>query len=107
MTMLITKEAEAHRHFTVVAKGVTEALPPPTGVSGDALTLFSVLGIPLAMIVSAISGPLDDAFGGGNLSAFVMGAIFAAMSGVLSIVLLPTPQPQDLAKATTLGGGFH
>ncbi|OIW01400.1 hypothetical protein TanjilG_25696 [Lupinus angustifolius] len=143
MTVLITKEAEAHRQFTVVAKGVREALPPSTGISGGAFALFSVLGIPLAitysvpfalasifsstsgagqglslgtlnlaivipqMIVSAISGPLDGAFGGGNLPAFVMGAIFAAMSGVLSIVLLPTPQPQDLAKAAALGGGFH
>ncbi|OIW07796.1 hypothetical protein TanjilG_31988 [Lupinus angustifolius] len=142
MTVLITKQAEAHRQFTVAANGVREALPPPASVKGGALGLFSVLGIPLAitysvpfalasifsstsgagqglslgtlnlaivipqMIVSAISGPLDGAFGGGNLPAFVMGSIFAAVSGVLSIVLLPTPQPQELAKAATVGG-FH
>ncbi|CAL0333380.1 unnamed protein product [Lupinus luteus] len=46
---------------------------------------------PMWMIVSVASGPLDRAFGGGNLPAFVVGAIFAAISGVLSIVLLPAP----------------
>ncbi|KAK7268878.1 hypothetical protein RIF29_21587 [Crotalaria pallida] len=72
-------------------------------------TLNLAIVIP-QMVVSGISGPIDGLFdksGRGNLPAFVMGAIAAAVSGVLAVVLLPTPQPQDLAKAAAVGGGFH
>ncbi|KAK7270386.1 hypothetical protein RIF29_23480 [Crotalaria pallida] len=58
------------------------------------------------MIVSVLSGPWDAAFGGGNLPAFVVGAVAAAASGILSIILLPSPPP-ELAKSVPSGGGFH
>lgn len=59
------------------------------------------------MIVSVLSGPWDALFGGGNLPAFVVGAVAALASGILSVVLLPSPPP-DLAKSVTAtGGGFH
>ncbi|KAF7820046.1 sucrose transport protein-like [Senna tora] len=58
------------------------------------------------MVVSLVSGPWDALFGGGNLPAFVVGAIAAAASGILSIILLPSPPP-EMAKAATLAGGFH
>ncbi|QHN79061.1 Sucrose transport protein [Arachis hypogaea] len=59
------------------------------------------------MVISVTSGPWDALFGGGNLPAFVVGAVAAAASGILSIILLPSPPP-DLAKAATAaGGGFH
>ncbi|KAE9619156.1 putative major facilitator superfamily domain-containing protein [Lupinus albus] len=69
-------------------------------------TLNLAIVIP-QMLVSAICGKIDEAFDAGNLPAFVMGAISAAISAVLAFVLLPTPHPQDMAKAATVAGGFH
>ncbi|XP_047342261.1 sucrose transport protein SUC8-like [Impatiens glandulifera] len=60
------------------------------------------------MIVSVTSGPLDDAFGGGNLPAFIMGAVAAIISSVLAFTVLPTPKlDQNAAGTPTIGGGFH
>ncbi|KAF7820050.1 sucrose transport protein-like [Senna tora] len=58
------------------------------------------------MVVALSSGPWDALFGGGNLPAFVVGAVAAAASGLLSITLLPSPPP-EMAKAVTMAGGFH
>ncbi|KAL5080855.1 hypothetical protein RYX36_009276 [Vicia faba] len=58
------------------------------------------------MIVSALSGPWDSLFGGGNLPAFVVGAVAAAISSVLAVIILSTPKPTDVAKAS-IAGGFH
>jgi len=58
------------------------------------------------MIVSALSGQWDSLFGGGNLPAFVVGAVAAVVSATLAIILLPTPKPDEMAKAS-IGGGFH
>ncbi|KAK7279735.1 hypothetical protein RJT34_24792 [Clitoria ternatea] len=80
-----------------------------TSGAGQGLSL-GVLNLAIVipqMVVSVLSGPWDAAFGGGNLPAFVVGAVAAAASGILSIILLPSPPP-DLAKAATAaGGGFH
>ncbi|KAK8542509.1 hypothetical protein V6N13_136918 [Hibiscus sabdariffa] len=46
------------------------------------------------MIVSVVSGPLDAAFGGGNLPAFVLGSLVAAISAFLAIFVLPNPKNQ-------------
>lgn len=60
------------------------------------------------MIVSALSGPWDALFGGGNLPAFMVGAVAAALSAIMAIVLLPTPKPAEEAKAASMAvGGFH
>nr|AHA80795.2 sucrose transport protein 1 [Paeonia suffruticosa] len=135
LTVLITKLAEAHRRLNG-----TEALTPPAGIKAGALTIFSVLGIPLAvtysipfalasifsndsgagqglslgvlnlsivipqMVVSVASGPFDQIFGGGNLPAFIVGAISAAASGVLAITMLPSPPPEALTKFAGTGG---
>ncbi|TKY46148.1 Sucrose transport protein SUC5 [Spatholobus suberectus] len=81
-----------------------------TSGAGQGLSL-GVLNIAIVipqMIVSAISGPWDALFGGGNLPAFVLGAGAAAVSAILAIVLLPTPKRADEAKASTLPrGSFH
>lgn len=58
------------------------------------------------MIVSVLAGPFDSLFGGGNLPAFVVGAISAAVSGVLAILLLPKPS-KDAAAKLTLSGPYH
>ncbi|XP_009375259.2 sucrose transport protein-like [Pyrus x bretschneideri] len=125
LTVLITKLAEASRHGHI---GV-EPPPPPAGIKAGALSLFAVLGIPLAvtysipfalasifssnsgagqglslgvlnlaivvpqMFVSVVSGPWDDLFGGGNLPAFVAGAVAAVASGMLALFMLPSPPP--------------
>ncbi|KAL7246648.1 hypothetical protein ACSBR2_001700 [Camellia fascicularis] len=47
------------------------------------------------MIVALIIGPLDAAFGGGNLPGFVMGAISATISGIFAFVLLPNSTRQQ------------
>jgi len=60
------------------------------------------------MIVSAISGPWDAWFGGGNLPAFVLGVVAAAISAILAVILLPTPKKDDEAKISSLSmGSFH
>lgn len=58
------------------------------------------------MFVSALSGPWDALFGGGNLPAFVVGAVAAAISAVSAMVLLPSVKPADEAKVS-LAPGFH
>lgn len=57
------------------------------------------------MIVSFSSGPLDAQFGGGNLPSFVVGAIAAAVSGVLALTVLPSPPPDAPAMSGAMG--FH
>lgn len=57
------------------------------------------------MFVSVVSGPWDDLFGGGNLPAFVAGAVAAVASGVLALFMLPSPPP-DHPKTTT-AAAFH
>ncbi|ESQ40538.1 hypothetical protein EUTSA_v10015600mg [Eutrema salsugineum] len=119
MTVLVTKLAEAHRKTAGPYAGPTE------GIRAGALTLFGILGIPLAvtfsipfalasiissdsgagqglslgvlnlaivipqMFVSLGGGPFDALFGGGNLPGFVVGAIAAAVSGVVALTVLP------------------
>ncbi|KAJ4849433.1 hypothetical protein Tsubulata_007284, partial [Turnera subulata] len=95
MTVLVTKKAEFSRWYATVSGGETHLLPPPNNVKAGALTIFAGLGIPQAMLVSVVSGPLDEALGGGNLPAFVMGAIAAIVSGLLALTLLPSP-PSDV-----------
>ncbi|XP_021748480.1 sucrose transport protein SUC1-like [Chenopodium quinoa] len=41
------------------------------------------------MFVSLISGPWDKIFGGGNLPAFLLGAVSAVISGVLALTIIP------------------
>ncbi|XP_030550744.1 sucrose transport protein SUC1-like [Rhodamnia argentea] len=133
-TIPVTKMAKAYR----AAHGL---VPPPANIKGGALSIFSVLGIPLSvtysipfalasiysssagagqglslgvlnmaivipqMIVSVVSGRLDEAFGGGNLPAFVMGAIAAVVSGLMALFVLPNPPSQDSMLALVAGGG--
>ncbi|KAJ4823045.1 beta-fructofuranosidase suc2 [Turnera subulata] len=74
--------------------------------AGQGLSL-GVLNVSICVpqiIVSVISGPLDAAFGGGNMPAFVMSAIAALVSGIMAMTILPRP-PMDIAiKATPSGG---
>ncbi|XP_017247544.1 sucrose transport protein [Daucus carota subsp. sativus] len=138
MTVVVSKVAQHQREHS--ANG--QLLPPSAGVKAGALSLFSILGIPLSitysipfalasiyssgsgagqglslgvlnlaivvpqMIVSVLAGPFDSLFGGGNLPAFVVGAISAAISGVLAIVLLPKPS-KDAASKLSLSGTYH
>lgn len=55
------------------------------------------------MFISVVSGPLDDAFGGGNLPAFVLGSIAAAVSALLSFAVLPNP-PKQVSLSPGMGG---
>ncbi|KAK3230384.1 hypothetical protein Dsin_002265 [Dipteronia sinensis] len=57
------------------------------------------------MVVSLLGGPFDALFGGGNLPAFVFGAVAAAVSGIVAITMLPSPPPGVSTKA--VAGGFH
>ncbi|XP_065851130.1 sucrose transport protein SUC1-like [Euphorbia lathyris] len=59
------------------------------------------------MIVSTTSGPFDALFGGGNLPAFVVGAIAAAASGILALTYLPSPPPDVPSDEVIVTGGFH
>ncbi|KAD4888532.1 hypothetical protein R6Q59_034464 [Mikania micrantha] len=60
------------------------------------------------MFVSLASGPWDSLFGGGNLPAFVVGAIAAAISGILAFTLLPSPPPDAVfAKVSGRDAPMH
>ncbi|MED6132532.1 transcription factor [Stylosanthes scabra] len=59
------------------------------------------------MIVAALSGPWDNVFDGGNLPAFAVGAVAAALSGIMAIFLLPSTKQSEAAKASLAIGGFH
>lgn len=59
------------------------------------------------IIVSMTSGPIDAAFGGGNLPAFVCAAIAAVISGIMSLTILPDPPSDALTAKTVAAGGFH
>ncbi|KAH9625943.1 hypothetical protein KSS87_020363 [Heliosperma pusillum] len=61
--------------------------------SGHGLSL-GVLNLAIVipqMFVSLISGPWDQLFGGGNLPAFLLGAVAAFIDGVLALTVLPPP----------------
>nr|AAD41024.1 sucrose transport protein SUT1 [Pisum sativum]AQY72397.1 sucrose transport protein 1-like protein [Pisum sativum] len=143
LTVLVTKLAQHSRQYAPGTGGLQDPLPPSGGIKAGALTLFSVLGIPLAitysipfalasifsstsgagqglslgvlnlaivipqMFVSVLSGPWDALFGGGNLPAFVVGAVAALASGILSMILLPSPPPDMAKSVSATGGGFH
>ncbi|XP_060198213.1 sucrose transport protein-like [Lycium barbarum] len=75
--------------------------------SGQGLSL-GVLNLAIVvpqMLVSVVGGPWDSLFGGGNLPAFIVGAVAAAASGVLALTMLPSPPPDAKPGATM--GGFH
>ncbi|KAK2660966.1 hypothetical protein Ddye_007499 [Dipteronia dyeriana] len=57
------------------------------------------------MVVSFLAGPFDALFGGGNLPAFVFGAVAAAVSAAVAITMLPSPPPDVSTKP--VAGGFH
>jgi len=60
------------------------------------------------MIVAAISGPWDALFGGGNLPAFMLGAVAAAISAILAVVLLPNTKKEDEVNISNLKmASFH
>ncbi|XP_048131163.1 sucrose transport protein SUC8-like [Rhodamnia argentea] len=73
-----------------------------TSGTGQGLSL-GVLNLAIVMpqmVISVTSGPFDELLGGGNLPAFVVGAIAAAASGVLALTLLPSPLPDVSPPAT-------
>ncbi|XP_050365289.1 sucrose transport protein-like [Argentina anserina] len=75
--------------------------------AGQGLSL-GVLNISIVipqMLVSLVSGPLDSAFGGGNLPAFVLGAIAAVISAILALTVLPSPPPDR--ETENVAAGFH
>nr|AIU94753.1 sucrose proton symporter [Morus alba var. multicaulis] len=139
LTVLITKMAEASRSGTAavaappvgvragalalfaalgVPLAVTYSVPfalasifSSTSGAGQGLSL-GVLNLAIVipqMVVSVASGPWDALFGGSNLPAFVVGAISAAVSGLLALTMLPSPPPDIPAtkNAGTTTAAFH
>ncbi|EEF35584.1 sucrose transport protein, putative [Ricinus communis] len=79
-----------------------------TSGAGQGLSL-GVLNLSIVipqMIVSVAAGPWDALFGGGNLPAFVVGAVAALASGIFALTMLPSPQP-DMPSAKALTAAFH
>ncbi|OVA01529.1 General substrate transporter [Macleaya cordata] len=54
------------------------------------------------ILVSVASGPWDVAFGGGNLPAFVVGALAAAASGMVALTMLPSPPPDFTNRSSRI-----
>ncbi|XP_068658182.1 sucrose transport protein-like [Aristolochia californica] len=61
------------------------------GLSMGILNLAVVLP---QIVISIASGPWDALFGGGNLPAFIVGALAAAASGFVALTVLPSPPPE-------------
>lgn len=62
---------------------------PPTLCIGLSLGVLNLAIVIPQMVVSLGAGQFDSWFGGGNLPGFVVGAIAAAISGVVAIAVLP------------------
>lgn len=75
-----------------------------TGLSLAVLNLSIVIP---QMVVSVLSGPWDALFGGGNIPAFVVGAVAAAASAVIALFMLPSPPPDLPASKTGPVIAFH
>ncbi|KAM0050789.1 hypothetical protein Hdeb2414_s0007g00227851 [Helianthus debilis subsp. tardiflorus] len=76
--------------------------------AGQGLSL-SVLNLAVVIppiVVSLLSGPWDSLMGGGNMPAFPVGAMAAAVSGIIAFTMLPSPPPDVLATVSG-GGGMH
>lgn len=54
------------------------------------------------MIVSLGVGPWDALFGGGNIPAFVLAALFALAAGVIATLKLP-----NLSSSSHRSSSFH
>ncbi|XP_038700944.1 sucrose transport protein SUC8-like [Tripterygium wilfordii] len=74
---------------------------------GLSLGLLNVSIVIPQMLVSLVSGPLDAAFNGSNLPAFVLGGVAAAVSGFLALFMLPNPPPSTLLQNNVLPSGGH
>ncbi|CAA3020672.1 sucrose transport -like [Olea europaea subsp. europaea] len=59
------------------------------------------------MVVSLLSGPWDALFGGGNLPAFIVGAVAAAASGIFALTMLPSLPSEVSPDKAMSAGGFH
>ncbi|KAK4760650.1 hypothetical protein SAY87_005543 [Trapa incisa] len=71
---------------------------------GLSLGLLNLAIVIPQMIVSVVSGKLDQAFGGGNLPAFGMGAISAFISALMALFLLPKPPRRAPVPQMITGG---
>ncbi|CAI9114694.1 OLC1v1015473C1 [Oldenlandia corymbosa var. corymbosa] len=126
-TVLITKMANSTRHangapsegvkigslalFSVlgVPLAVTYSIPfalasifSTDSGSGQGLSL-GVLNLAIVvpqMLISLTSGQFDALFGGGNIPAFIVGAVASAISGIIAFTKLPSP-PSDLPAHKT------
>ncbi|XP_044509929.1 sucrose transport protein SUC2-like [Mangifera indica] len=79
-----------------------------SSAAGQGLSL-GVLNLAIVipqMVVSLVGGPFDDLFGGGNMPAFIAGAVSAAASGIFALSLLPSPPPDHSADKSPVVG-FH
>ncbi|XP_042035063.1 sucrose transport protein-like [Salvia splendens] len=72
---------------------------------GLSLGLLNLAIVIPQMFVSVLSGPWDALFGGGNIPAFIVGAVSAVVSGVLALTMLPSPPTGALTNVS--GGGGH
>ncbi|KAI5555453.1 hypothetical protein POPTR_019G085800v4 [Populus trichocarpa] len=80
-----------------------------TSGAGQGLSL-GVLNLSIVipqMLVSVASGPWDALFGGGNPPAFVVGAVAAAVSGILAFTMLPSPPPDIPSNKMAVTAAFH
>ncbi|KAG4974957.1 hypothetical protein JHK87_031778 [Glycine soja] len=73
----------------------------PTGIVIVALIICTILGFPLAIIVSLGSGPWDQLFGGGNSLTFVVAAISALISGLITVLAIPRSGAQKARSHRT------
>lgn len=82
---------------------ITAELTADTGGGqGLAIGVLNLAIVIPQMIVSLGAGPWDALFGGGNIPAFVLAALFALAAGVIATLKLP-----NLSSSSYKSSGFH
>lgn len=70
------------------------------GGQGLSMGVLNLAVVCPQILVSVAAGPWDELFGGGNMAAFLLGAVSALTGGILAAILLPKAPPdlQRVAK---------
>nr|APY21440.1 SUT6 [Sorghum bicolor] len=91
--------------FTVPCAVACEIATEEGGGQGLTLGVLNIAVVLPQLLIALSAGPIDGAFGKGNAPALGIGAVFALISAVLALVLLPKTRGVSNASATVMASG--